>query len=136
MLLFFRFCVILLNTFWGDGMNKNEILSFLMNNMSCFEDVTLEDFCLLNSLESDELGLMSEQCSRVTPLLRQISNYALIMMVVNEENLGELSAFVDEDKMDDIKKIIEYCYQYVEILHDEGCKHPSILSNVDLLNHI
>lgn len=117
-------------------MEKQELLNFLLNNISCFEGVTLDDFCLLNSLESDELGLMSDSAIKVTPLLKQISDYALIATVLDENDLGELATCIDEENnvLDDIIKIVEICYEYISILKSDNCNHPSVLTTADLVN--
>ena len=118
-------------------MNKEELLNFLLNKINYFKNVELEDFCLLNSLESDELGLMNENVFKVTPLLKQISDYALIYSIINEEELEELAACIDDEEvLEEIIEVIEACSNYVEILQQENCYHPSVLINSDIQSSI
>jgi len=119
-------------------MEKQELLNFLMNNIDCFNNVSLEDFCLLNSLDSNELGFMNDRVSRVTPLLKQICDYALIAAIVNDEQLVQIAKYIDEDDtmLNESINIIEICFQYVQILEQENCHHPSILNMTALINGI
>lgn len=119
-------------------MEKQELLNFLMNNIDCFNNVSLEDFCLLNSLDSNELGFMNDRVSRVTPLLKQICDYALIAAIVNKEQLSQIAKCIDEDDtmLKESISMIENCFQYVQILEQENCHHPSILNMTALINGI
>lgn len=119
-------------------MEKQEVLNFLVNNIDCFNNVSLEDFCLLNSLDSDELGFINDKVSRVTPLLKQICDYALIAAIVNDEQLTQIDKCIDEDDtmLNESINIIENCFQYVQILEQENCHHPSILNMTNLIKGI
>lgn len=116
-------------------MKKEELLSSLVNNISCFNDVTEMDFYLLASLESDELGLMNDKVSRITPLLKQICDYALITVILTEDEIERIDSYIDEDDnmFTDSSEIIEICYQYLLLLQQENCHHPSVLIALDLI---
>ena len=94
---------------------KEELLSFLANNSNCFHDATLMNFCSLAILSTDELGFMSDKTSFITPLLKQICNYALIAMAIDEEKIQEMAAYIDEDNdmLKDSINIIENCFHYI-----------------------
>lgn len=117
-------------------MTKTELLEYLLNNIECFHDVSIEDFNLLASLETDELGLVNEKVSKITPLLKQICEYSIIKDIINNEDLSEMEAYIDEDDdmLDDIIDIVEICSQYVEELIKGDCHHPSVLLITDQIN--
>lgn len=117
-------------------MTKTELLEYLLNNIECFHDVSIEDFNLLASLETDELGLVNEKVSKITPLLKQICEYSIIKDIINNDDLSEMEAYIDEDDdmLDDIIDIVEICSQYVEELIKDDCHHPSVLLITDQIN--
>lgn len=119
-------------------MTKTELLEYLLNNIKCFKNVRIEDFNLLASLETDELGLVNDNVSKITPLLKQICEYSMIKDIINTDDLSEMEVYIDEDDdmLDDIVDIVEICSQYIEELKEENCNHPSVLITNDLINGI
>jgi len=116
-------------------MDKIEILKFLADNIECFEDVTIDDFYELSTIDTEELGSMNKKVSSLTPLLKQICNYALIAAVVDGCELSDIAdCFYEDDILKNNINIIENCFQYVEILQQENCHHPSILAMINLIN--
>lgn len=115
-------------------MEKANLLNELLNDIKYFKNVTLEDFCLLNSLEVDELGLFNDKVAQVTPLLNQICSYALANKLLNDDQLDLISESVAQNQLEKCLTIFEKCQDYVEILIEEDCKHPSVSNVVNCVN--
>lgn len=115
-------------------MEKSNLLNELLNDIKYFDDVTLEDFCLLNSLEADELDLFNDKVSQVTPLLNQICSYALANKFIDDINLDLISDTVAPNKLEKCLSIFQKCEDYIEILIEDDCKHPSVSNVVNCIN--
>lgn len=115
-------------------MEKTNLLNELLNKINYFENISLEDFCLLNSLETYELGEFNDKVSQVTPLLNQICSYVLTGKIINDIALEYISDVVDEKKYETCMSICKKCDEYIEILINEGCKHPSVTNVINCVN--
>ena len=117
-------------------MEKIKLLEEMIQYLSYFNEATLEDFCLLASIDINELSLMNENTYRVTPLLKQIASYSLIIALLDQEEIALLQSCLplDSTMVDDVLDFSQCCNNYVHILLEEGCNHPSI-SNLIVLIH-
>ncbi len=118
-------------------MKKLELLEYLLNHKEYFKGVSLDDFCLLASLESSELGLMNQDNYKVTPLLKQISNYALVDTNVTQEDIEDIRNSLssrEEKFLESALDVANKCHQYVDILLKEGAHHPCIIKVNYLIN--
>lgn len=110
-------------------MSKEELLNILLSNIDCFDGVDEIDFYLLAIMNANELSLMNNNVARVSPLLKQIAEYALVDIVLIDEQIENLECYFDENDST-LKESIEFidaCYEYIMTLIDEGCNHPSVL---------
>jgi len=115
-------------------MKKEELLSILLSNIDCFKGVSENDFYNLAILDTYELSFMDDKVAKVTPLLKQIVEYALINAVLTDEQINSIGCCFDEDDnlFNDSIDLIDICHKYVIALIDEDCHHPSILTSDSL----
>lgn len=119
-------------------MTKQELLEYLLNHIDYFKEVSLEDFCRLASLEPCELGLMNYDNYQVTSLLQQICNYALVDTNLSQEDKEDienyLSSHEEQQFLDDALDVANKCYQYVDIMLENGANHPCLKNINNLIN--
>lgn len=116
-------------------MEKEEILAYLLKNIDCFQNVTEIDFYNLTIINTRYLGNDNNETLKVTPLLKQICNYALIATIITEEQLSQIASYIDDTQLLTFStNIIEKCLEYIGILYDEGCEHPSVLNIKNIIN--
>lgn len=110
-------------------MSKEELLNILLSNIDCFNNVNEMDFYLLATIDTNELGFMNNNAARVSPLLKQIANYALADIILTDDQIESMECYFGEN--DSILKesilFLDVCYEYIMTLIDEDCKHPSVL---------
>lgn len=116
-------------------MDKEKILKILLNNIDCFSNISEIDFYLLVIIDTSELGLINDNVIKLTPLLKQITEYALVNIVLDDEQLERIEHCFDKNNsiFKESLDLIVACYEYIITLIDENCNHPSILS-FDTLN--
>lgn len=119
-------------------MLKHELLAYLANYRNYFNKISLDDFALLNSLESSELGLMNYDNYRVTPLLQQICKYSLVDTNLTKEDIvdvkNNLSINSQKELLKEALDIAYICHQYVDLMLQEGSNHPCLI-NVNCLRN-
>lgn len=119
-------------------MLKHELLAYLANYRNYFNKISLDDFALLNSLESSELGLMNYDNYRVTPLLQQICKYSLVDTNLTKEDIvdvkNNLSINSQKELLKEALDIAYICHQYVDLMLQEGANHPCLI-NVNCLRN-
>ena len=116
-------------------MDKHELIYFLQKHITYFKNVKVEDFYLLDSLESSQLGLVDKNNYQISSLLKQISDYALIKEVLSDEQIIDIKNCLfnnNSDMLYDCLDVIDKCYQCVNILLEDNCHHPSINNNINL----
>lgn len=78
-------------------MDKEKLLNILLNNIDCFSNVSEIDFYLLVIIDTSELGLMNDNVIKLTPLLKQITEYALVNIVLDDEQLERIEHCFDKN---------------------------------------
>ena len=117
-------------------MEKQELLEFLLKHISYFKNVKIEDFYLLADLDSSQLGLVDDNNCKVSLLLKQISDYALVKEVLKDEQIMDIRNSISDKNSDilyDCLDVVDKCYQYIDILLEENCHHPSVTNNINLV---
>ena len=114
-------------------MKKNVYLEKLKEYDYCF-DYEEAYFELLADVPIDQMGLLNPNIYTITPLLDQISLYALAFAFVSdaeyEDLKGEKLSF---NRKYEARKVMEICYDYMNSLVDKNCMHPSVLIYRDLV---
>ena len=106
--------------------DKKELLDYLEENIRFFNNVDKKVFVLLkqNRLNVKDYAI-------VTPFLKQVVEYALVVDILEDE-FDEIN-----DIYDDLMKICEICNccgLLLGILIDENCMHPTIENYINSLN--
>lgn len=117
-------------------MEKQELLEFLLKHITYFKNIKYEDFYLLANLESTQLGLVDANNCQVSSLLKQIADYALIEDILTDEQIMEIRKSLpneDGNILYEALDIIDKCHQYIDLLLEENCHHPSVNNNINLV---
>jgi len=106
---------------------KKQLLDYLEQNMKFF-NVSKKIFDLLKKekLNIDDYILL-------TPLLKQITDYALVANILEDE-MDEVYEFYDD--LGEILGICNSCDCLVNVLIEEKCDHPTIKNFINCLNGI
>lgn len=118
-------------------MDKEEYLTFLQEKIEYFDNVSIGDFQLLSVLDSESLSIIDVDVCQVTPLLKQICDYALISYVFEDYELEKLEKSLNKNSniyLNEILGFSEKCCEYIAALLGEDCTHPSILKKLNLTN--
>ena len=110
-------------------MSSYQLLNFFREHIGYFDGVKIEDFDTLLALDNSGFSLDMNKMYQVTPLLKQIIEYALINEVIYEEQFVKIElAFEDrgEDILYEALDFINYCNMYVRNLVEVDCHHPSV----------
>lgn len=84
------------------------------------------EFDLLSQMSSDELGMINDRVAKVTPLLRQISSYAMIVSFIDDCDIETLRQMTGNNKLfDRVDDIRTACADYLYDLGDDDCHNPT-----------
>lgn len=110
-------------------MNTEKCFEIFKQYKTCF-DVDTSDLNYLKSLDANEM-INDDNLIYVTPMLNKIASYALTYKYIDIDYIKDLGVknirFYDQ-----ISELSLACCDYINILYDEGCIHPSILRSVYL----
>lgn len=110
-----------------------DFFEIFKNHLDCF-DYDKEDFKLLERINFDRLGLINDKVCKVTPLLSQLTSYAIIPAFIYPYEYEELKEYSNEIIFDEAEEVFQASFEYAIMMFDYGCKHPSILNFKNLIN--
>lgn len=88
------------------------------------------DLEYIKSLNVNEM-LTNINIIYIAPILKKMAFYSLSHKYIDIDYLKDLAP-TNESFYDDTKELSEACTDYLNILYDEGCMHPSVLRYNDL----
>lgn len=71
-------------------MSNYELLMYLRKHLDYFDGVSEKDFNLLFILDSNNFSYGGDYLYRVTPLLKQIAEYAMIPVILSDSEMTQL----------------------------------------------
>lgn len=107
-------------------MSKRDILTFLRNNIDYFNNIDDSMFEMLKILETKKCNLTEGNHYLVTPLLKQISEYAIVYSYIVDDEKIDLSEACKE--FEEVLDVLNCCNEYMNILSSNGYNHPTVIN--------
>ncbi len=111
-------------------MTNRQLLMYFKQHINYFDGIRESDFDVLIKLDNDLFPFCIEENYIITPLLKQISEYSLIL----DAFPGELIEYTKEESFKDILEFIANCRYYISRLISIGYLHPSVILNTYINN--
>lgn len=111
-------------------MTNRQLLMYFKQHINYFDNVRESDFDVLIKLDNDLFPFCIEENYIITPLLKQISEYSLILDAFPEE----LIEYTQEEPFKDILEFVTNCRYYISRLISIGYLHPSVILNTYINN--
>ncbi len=110
-------------------MSNYELLMYLRKHLDYFDGVSENDFNLLFILDSNNFSYGGDYLYRVTPLLKQIAEYAIIPVILSEGEMTRIDSLLENQEETLLTSVLEftgYCHNYISRLIDYNCDHPCV----------
>lgn len=119
-------------------MSNYELLMYLRKHLDYFDGVSENDFNLLFILDSNNFSYGGDYLYRVTPLLKQIAEYAIIPVILSEGEMTRIDSLLENQEETLLTSVLEftgYCHNYISRLIDYNCDHPCV-RNLEYMERI
>ena len=119
-------------------MSNYELLMYLRKHLDYFDGVSENDFNLLFILDSNNFSYGGNYLYRVTPLLKQIAEYAIIPVILSEGEMTRIDSLLENQEETLLTSVLEftgYCHNYISRLIDYNCDHPCV-RNLEYMERI
>ena len=119
-------------------MSNYELLMYLRKHLDYFDGVSEKDFNLLFILDSNNFSYGGDYLYRVTPLLKQIAEYAMIPVILSDSEMTQIDSLLENQEETLLTSVLEftgYCHNYISRLIDYNCDHPCV-RNLEYLERI
>lgn len=119
-------------------MSNYELLMYLRKHLDYFDGVSENDFNLLFILDSNNFSYGGDYLYRVTPLLKQIAEYAIIPVILSEGEMTQIDSLLENQEETLLTSVLEftgYCHNYISRLIDYNCDHPCV-RNLEYMERI
>lgn len=119
-------------------MSNYELLMYLRKHLDYFEGVSEKDFNLLFILDSNNFSYGRDYLYRVTPLLKQIAEYAMIPVTLSDSEITQIDSLLENQEETLLTSVLEftgYCHNYISRLIDYNCDHPCV-RNLEYMERI
>lgn len=119
-------------------MSNYELLMYLRKHLDYFDGVSENDFNLLFILDSNNFSYGGDYLYRVTPLLKQIAEYAIIPVILSEGEMTRIDSLLENQEETLLTSVLEftgYCHNYISRLIDSNCDHPCV-RNLEYMERI
>lgn len=119
-------------------MSNYELLMYLRKHLDYFEGVSEKDFNLLFILDSNNFSYGGNYLYRVTPLLKQIAEYAMIPVILSDSEMTQIDSLLENQEETLLTSVLEftgYCHNYISRLIDYNCDHPCV-RNLEYMERI
>lgn len=119
-------------------MSNYELLMYLRKHLDYFDGVSENDFNLLFILDSNNFSYGGDYLYRVTPLLKQIAEYAIIPVILSDSEITQIDSLLENQEETLLTSLLEftgYCHNYISRLIDYNCDHPCV-RNLEYMERI
>lgn len=119
-------------------MSNYELLMYLRKHLDYFDGVSEKDFNLLFILDSNNFSYGGDYLYRVTPLLKQIAEYAMIPVILSDSEMTQIDSLLENQEETLLTSVLEftgYCHNYISRLIDYNCDHPCV-RNLEYMERI
>lgn len=119
-------------------MSNYELLMYLRKHLDYFDGVSEKDFNLLFILDSNNFSYGRDYLYRVTPLLKQIAEYAMIPVTLSDSEITQIDSLLENQEETLLTSVLEftgYCHNYISRLIDYNCDHPCV-RNLEYMERI
>lgn len=119
-------------------MSNYELLMYLRKHLDYFDGVSENDFNLLFILDSNNFSYGGDYLYRVTPLLKQIAEYAIIPVILSDSEITRIDSLLENQEETLLTSVLEftgYCHNYISRLIDYNCDHPCV-RNLEYMERI
>ena len=119
-------------------MSNYELLMYLRKHLDYFDGVSENDFNLLFILDSNNFSYEEDYLYRVTPLLKQIAEYAIIPVILSDSEITQIDSLLENQEETLLTSVLEftgYCHSYISRLIGYNCNHPCV-RNLEYMERI
>lgn len=112
-------------------MSNYELLVYLKQHIKYFDNISESDFNILFILENCDFSCNNDYLYKVTPLLKQMAEYALIPITLTPEEIDEIDSLLENQEDTILTEALEfsgYCHDYISRLIDSNYNHPCATS--------
>ena len=118
-------------------MSNYELLMYLRKHLDYFDGVSEKDFNLLFILDSNNFSYGGDYLYRVTPLLKQIAEYAMIPVILSDSEMTQIDSLLENQEETLLTSVLEFTEKgfVIVMVSDGNTIKQSITYNIEKIDN-